>query len=397
MRSVRVLWVLLVCCGQLHAHGRFAPEPGWRIDSNVALVHRHLKPDLNAPHVLPGSLPVSHAHEVESGWALDAAHLSLQAASQDDAYVNIEAALHSHGSGYEKEWEQVYIGRYVSGESLDWKFEFGRMKAAFRQDNLNHQQARGFSEASWIQEGLFAGQFADEGLRMQWLLPDGKSTWYAGVEAWRGETFPVGGERRKHAWDAYLRKEWHRGTWRGEAALWHFRGQALEREHGCDHNHGVGSASDCNDFSGRVAFTGAEASVYIEWTNGSTLEASVALAEGRTQGEVFDTRYLAAWWARQRFSEFGLALSQGAHRIQVRYERMWADTRLDGTGAAGIAANAAFLEHAGRTPERFSGAYRVTLNEQLAMRVSWKTANYHSDREQGVAFELLWHGALVGP
>lgn len=356
--------------------GAFNPDISVILNGKLATYSRD--PD---SYGLPGFQLDGEAGLDPEGLALDHAELVLSGAIDDRYYGRLTLALHTAEGETEVELEEAFIEAVGLPRGLGLRA--GRFYSDIGYLNNKHPHTWDFADAPLAYRAFLGEQYFDDGVQLRWLAPTDLFL-EAGVEAFRGDSFPGGGAEGSGAGviTAFAHIGGDVGTshsWR--AGLSRLTADAQSRTSGGNHDHGHGGGAEPSVFRGDSDLTLAD--FVWKWApDGNPYRRNLTL-----QAEYFErdesgvvTVDEGAETSSYRGAQRGYYL-QGVYqfmprwRVGVRYDRLSSDN----SGDAGDV-----LEEAGLLSDHDPRRYSLMLDYSRSEYSRWRL-QYNRDESRPLA------------
>ena len=222
-------------------------NPGISVILNGKLTNYSRDPD---DYALPGFQLGGEAGLDPQGLGLDHSELVFAGNIDDRFYGRLTLALHAEEGNTEVELEEAFIETMALPRGLGLRA--GRFYSDIGYLNNKHPHTWDFADAPLVYRGFLGEQYFDDGVQLRWLAPT-ELFLEAGVEAFRGDSFPAGGaaDSGLGAVAGFARVGGDVGTshsWR--AGVSRLQAEAEDRSSGGDHDHGHGGGVEPSAFSG---------------------------------------------------------------------------------------------------------------------------------------------------
>jgi len=316
---------------------------------------------------IPGMLLDNEAEMPPEGFAIGESELVIDANIDDKFRGWASIGIHSEEGETEVELEEAYVATLALPAGLGAKL--GRFYSDIGYLNKKHPHSWDFADAPLVYKAFFAGQLGDDGVQLTWVAPTDLFV-ELGAEAFRGASFPSGGEERDGvgAWSAFARAGADVGTggsWR--AGVWYYDGDADDRRTGEDVKTGYTGDSEVTgvDFVYKWAPNGNPAQrnfvfqaeyMYRSESGTVVFDPDGAAEESRYDGDQ------QGWYAQAAYQ------FMPRWRVGVRYDRLSADNDLDNPVPG---TSLELLADDGDNPERYTVMLDFSNSEFSRLRLQW--------------------------
>jgi len=338
---------------------------------------------------LPGFQLGDETGRKPQGLSLDESEITVSANVDDWFYGQSTLSFAQDNGSSSVDVEEAYV------DTLSLPYGFGARIGRFYSDvafqNPVHSHAWDFTDAPLAYDAFLGSQYGDDGLRVNWVAPTNLLLEF-GIEAYHGNRFPGGDSRHSdsplggaHSAFVHLGGDFDdSNSWK--LGLSHLRVQPRDRQ---SQNGGADTS-----FDGDSKLT--VASAVWKWApDGNTTQRNLTL-EGEffyrdESGDVgFDQNGDQAT-IRYHGPQQG-AYIQGAYqfmprwRAGLRYDRLWANNKLDVTSNSGTLSDRQVLDASGlvddHDPQRFTVMLDYSHSEFSRLRLQYEYDQSTPDTDQ---------------
>ncbi|MCP3670360.1 MAG: hypothetical protein GY814_07985 [Gammaproteobacteria bacterium] len=312
-------------------------------------------------------------------------------------YGQATIGLHQDDGEVEIDIEEAFLDTLSLPVGLGLRF--GRFYSDIGYLNTHHTHAWDFADAPLAYQAFLGGQYRDDGLRITWIAPTEELLVEAGVEVFRGDTYPGGGNSGdfgdvKHAF-------MHIGGDVGDYSSWqlgisHMDSDVVERTSG---GHAHGHDAEGPTFGGDSYLSAIDFVWKSEFSSGRKLilqgeyflrdeDGQVTLSEDAGDALFNYDGEQTGWYAQ------GIFKFAPQWRAGIRYDRLNADNKLTMISNATGESDEEIFEESGfesssHDPDRWTVMFDWSPSEFSRVRMQYARDNSHEESDNQFMLQYI--------